>query len=106
MKKKNWRIIATLITNPINTGYTYLHGIVYGLDYPDNDLQIHTDTDLTTYHALVYKKREQLGCNIALKDIIAGENTKCIVERFKTTEPDEAIEFFYRYNHKPENEDK
>ena len=99
---ERWGDLEKLMLSPKtikNKELTYLHGIVYGLDYPRKDLEIQSaNQDRTTYTALVFntEKRGEL----PLKELLVSGHKYGNLElvRFNTTEPAEAIEFFKKYH--------
>lgn len=111
---KNWKKIDTLMIKPINPNYTYQHGIVYGLDCTNGKAEINssinthdlmrliTDVQTTTYHALILDERLK-NSNPSKIDKFTGKNISHQIERFNTDDPDKAVEFFYKYNQKDEN---
>lgn len=108
---KNWQEFFELAQGNIkDKNLTYLHGIIWGLYSPYKEkcglLTItSSDVDTTTYHALV-RDKTKFDLNSTLKDALTGKNISDVVERFSTTNVDEAFEFYKKYNNLNQPEDE
>lgn len=104
MQTQKWTNFHELIRKggkPKDSNHQYLHGFVYGIDYPCPDSEgkpyaMSAEVDQTTYHALVLDDR--LFDENALKDQFTGKNNSRVVERLATIDPEIAKEFFLKYN--------
>lgn len=106
----NWTALTNLKVSLKDPKLDYLHGIVWGLDYPHPDtLEIRTDTDQTEYHTIVIVDQTKYHAIVIdsalrkafpLKDLIAGKEVG-VIDRIATNGTAKAKEFFYKYNNKP-----
>lgn len=100
-EKKNWKQIENLKVLVKDLNHSYMHGMVYGLDCPGEGMIVHTDTDITRYHAIVIDKIKR--GEGTLVDALRGKQLDWVVERLSTDDPNKMLEFFYKYNKKDES---
>lgn len=102
---KNWNKIYQLKPT-IKEGQSYLYGFLLGKDATDlpfftapEDPSFDPEREETIYNALVIDdvKREN-SSHKALRHAIIGQEVDWIIDRIETTSPDEAMDFFNKYN--------
>jgi len=97
-KAQKWKRFAELLKQIEITSkdptLTYLHGILFGLDYPqDGVLLSSADQDQTMYYTVLFNTEKRK--NLPLKDQFSKDPEGIDLVRFQTPDPEQA-EFYLR----------
>ena len=91
-----WKEFSELLkkvkAEPKNSTLTYLHGILFGLDYPKDGYEISSsELDQTTYYTIIYNTQKRK--DLPLKDLLTKSPEGIDFVKFQTSDPEKAEEY-------------